>query len=122
MAVLSGSQIGLMNELSVDTQFERKVKVQQIVQKGDLELLIAIGCSHSISRFSARKYYTHLPGLACHKRSHYRRTLLLRVESFQLVLIALDGKAQLWQMERHGSGARVGGLRELRQGASDWLL
>jgi hypothetical protein len=45
MTVLSGSQIGLVDELSVDAQFERKVKVQQIVQKGDLELLITIGCS-----------------------------------------------------------------------------
>jgi len=51
MTVLSGSQICLVNELSVDTQFERKIKVQQIVQKGDLELLIAVGCSHSISGF-----------------------------------------------------------------------
>jgi hypothetical protein len=36
-----GSQVGLMDELSVDKQVEREVAVDQVVCERDLELLLA---------------------------------------------------------------------------------
>ena len=109
MATLPRLQTGLVNELSVDLQLDGKVKVQQMVRIHDPELLDRDGrgsrgfLSRAQSADSGRgSTITHLPGLARDKGFYYRWTLLLRVESFQLVITTFDCKAQMRQTERHG--------------------
>jgi hypothetical protein len=71
-----------------------------MVQKRDPELLIAMDLRLLLMLNQqilggGENSHTYLPSLARNERSHYERTLLLRVESFQLGLITFDREAQL---------------------------